>query len=98
MAAVESGGADVEAVFVGDFFRADEAGRVASAGGRNGGVEGVREGVAESDARRGGFDQFAGARAIKHAGLSSHNGSSLYTGARGKEVESQMSKVESGKR
>jgi len=72
MAAVESGGADVEALLIGNFLGADEARGVAGAGGGNGGVEGVREGVAKGDARRGGFDEFAGARAIKHAGLSSH--------------------------
>src|SRR5258707_845562 len=75
MAAVESGGADVEALLVGDFFGADEAGRVAGAGGGDGGIERVGEGVAESDAGRAGVDVFAGARAIKHAGLSSHDGS-----------------------
>jgi len=58
----------------------------------------MSEGVAESDAGRGGFDQFARARAIKHSGLGSHDGSSLYTGGGGKKVESQMSKVDSGKR
>src|SRR6267378_113218 len=95
MAAVEGGGADVEALLVGDFFRADEARGVAGAGGGDGGIERVSEGVAESDARRGGFDEFAGARAIKHAGLSSHDGSSLYTGGRGKVVESRKLKVKS---
>ncbi len=89
MAAVERGGTDVEALLVGDFFGADEARRVASAGGGDGGIEGMSESVAESDTRRAGFDEFAGARAIKHARLSSHGGSSLYTGGRGKEVESR---------
>jgi hypothetical protein len=54
----------------------------------------VREGVAKSDARRRGFDEFAGVRAIKHAGLRSHDGSSLYTGGERKEVESLRVKVE----
>jgi hypothetical protein len=36
------------------------------------------EGVAEGDAGRAGFDEFAGARAIEHAGLGSHDGNSLY--------------------
>jgi hypothetical protein len=49
----------------------------------------MREGVAESDARRGGCDQFAGTRVIKHAGLSSHDGDSFYTGGKEKEVESR---------
>ena len=78
MAAVEGGGADVEALLVGDFFGADEARSIAGAGGGDGGVERMSEGVAESDAGRGGFDEFAGVRAIKHARLDSHDGSSLY--------------------
>jgi len=98
MAAVESGGANVEALLVGDFFRADKAGGVASAGRGDCGIKRVSESVAESNARRSGFDQFAGARAVKHAGLSSHDGSSLYTGGRWKEVESRKLKVEGGKR
>ena len=89
MTAVERGGADVEALLVGNFFGADEARGVAGPGRGDGGVKRVSESVAESDARRGGFDEFAGARAIKHARLSSHGGSSLYTGGRGKEVESR---------
>ncbi len=98
MATVESSGANVEALLVGDFFRADEARGVAGAGGGNGGVERVSEGVAEGDARRGGFDEFAGARAIKHSGLSSHDGSSLYTCGEEKKVESRKLKVRSGKK
>ena len=89
MAAVERGGADVQALLVGDLFGADEARGVAGAGGGDGGVEGIGEVVAESDAGRAGFDEFAGARAIKHARLSSHDGSSLYTGGRVREVESR---------
>ena len=94
MAAVESGGADVEALLVGDFFGADEARGVAGARGGDGRIERVREGVAEGDARRGGFDEFAGVRAIEHAGLSSHDGSSLYTGGGKREVESRKLRVE----
>ena len=56
MAAVEGGCANVEALLVGDFFRADEAGRIAAARRGNGGIERMSEGIAESDARRGGFD------------------------------------------
>src|SRR6266481_852474 len=89
MAAVESGGADVEALLVGDFFGADEARGVTGAGGGDGGVKGMSEGVAERDAGRAGFDLLAGASAIKHARLGSHDGISLYTGGRGKEVESR---------
>src|SRR5882672_10252727 len=48
MAAVEGGGADVEALLVGDFFGADKARGVAGAGGGDGGVEGMGPGVAES--------------------------------------------------
>ncbi len=56
MAAVEGGCANVEALLVGDFFRADKAGRIAGARRGNGGIERMSEGIAESDARRGGFD------------------------------------------
>ena len=56
MAAVEGGGANVEALRVSDFFRADEARGVAGACGGDGGVERMSEGVAESDAGRSGFD------------------------------------------
>ena len=55
MATVKSGRADVEALLVGDFFGADQARGVAGAGGGDGGIERVREGVAESDAWRSGF-------------------------------------------
>jgi hypothetical protein len=93
VAAEEGGGSDVEALLVGDFFRADEARGVTGACGGDGGIERVSKGVAESDARRAGFDEFAGARAIKHARLCSHDGSSLYTGGRGKKVESRELKA-----
>ena len=93
MATVERGGADVEALLVGDFFGADEARRVASARGSDGGIKRVSESVAESDAWRAGFDEFARARAIKHARLGSHDGTSLYTGGECKEVESRRLKV-----
>ncbi len=56
MAAVERGGADVEALLVGDFFGADEARCVAGTGSSNGGVEGMGPGVAESYAGRSGLD------------------------------------------
>ena len=56
MAAVEGGGADVEALLVGDFFGDDEARCVASAGGGDGRVVGMRESIAESDAGGSGFD------------------------------------------
>jgi hypothetical protein len=56
MAAVESSCADVEALLVRNFFGSDEARSVAGAGGGDGGVVGMGEGVAESDARGGGFD------------------------------------------
>jgi hypothetical protein len=82
VAAVKRGGADVEALLVGDFFRRDQARRVASARGGNGGVKRVGERIAESDARRGGFHKFARTRAVKHARLRSHVGKVFYTGAK----------------
>src|SRR5215472_9138729 len=67
VAAVERGGADVEALLVGDFFGSDQPRRVTGARGGNGGVEWMRKSVTESDAGRGGFDKLTGARAVKHA-------------------------------
>ena len=83
MATVEGGGADVEALLVGDFFGDDEARGVAGARGGYGGIVGMREGVAESDAWGSGFDEFAWTGAFEHAGLRGHVGGSFYT-----EVES----------
>ena len=56
VAAIEGGGADVEALLVGDFFGDDEARGVAGARGGDGGIVGMCEGVAKSYAWRGGFD------------------------------------------
>ena len=89
VAAVESGGADVEALLVGDFFGDDETRGVAGAGGGDGGVVGMREGVAEGDAGRGGFDEFAGAAGFEHAGLGDHVVGSFYTGGGMGKVKSQ---------
>jgi hypothetical protein len=83
MAAVESGGADVEALLVRDFFWSDEMVGVAGAGGGDGGVERMSPGVAEGDAGRGGFDEFAGEGVFEHAGLRGHDGSLLYMRAEG---------------
>src|SRR5215469_7176300 len=74
MPAVKRGGADVEALFVGDLFRRDEARRVTSARGGDCGIKRMREGVAESDARPGGINMLAGMRAVEHARLGSHVG------------------------
>ena len=60
VAAVERGRADVEALLVGDFFGADQAGGIAGASGGNGGIKRVGEGVAESDAWRRGLHSIAG--------------------------------------
>ena len=94
MAAVERGGADVEALLIGDFFGHDEARGVAGARGGDGGVVGMREGVAEGDAGGGGFDEFAGTARVEHAGLRGHVGKQLYTGGRMERVESRKLKVE----
>ena len=79
VAAVESGGADVEALLVGDFFGDDQARGVASARGGYGGVVGMREGVAQSHSGRGSLDEFAGTAGFEHAGLRGHVGKSFYT-------------------
>ena len=72
MTAVEGGGADVEALLVSDFFGADQAGSVAGAGGGDGGVKGMGPGVAEGDARRSSFDEFAREGIFEHSGLGGH--------------------------
>jgi hypothetical protein len=79
MAAVEGGGANVQALLISDFFGIDKARGVTGSRGGDGGIERMREGVSESDARRGGFDEFAGGRAFEHARLSGHVGRSFYT-------------------
>ena len=56
MSAIESGGADVEALFVGDFFGCDETRSIASARGGDGGIVRVRESIAKGDAGWRGFD------------------------------------------
>jgi hypothetical protein len=50
MPAIESGCADVEALLIGDFVGSNQAGGVASSGGRNRRIEGMRKGVSERDA------------------------------------------------
>ena len=82
VAAVKGARADVDTLLVGNLFGSDQARRVAGACGSDGGVEWMREGVAEGDAGRAGFDKFAGARAVKHARLGSHVGKVFYTGAK----------------
>src|SRR5271163_823955 len=87
VAAVEGGGADVKALPVGDFFGSDEMVGVAGAGGGDGGVKGVGEGISESDARGGGFYRCAGRDAFEHARLSGHVGESFYMDAGTGELE-----------
>ena len=74
MAAIEGGGADVEALLVGNFFRLDQVRRVTCASGSNRRIKGMGKGVAESDPRRGSFHSIRSGNAIKHAGLSGHVG------------------------
>ena len=94
VAAVKRGGADVEALLVGDFFRRDQARGVAGARGGNGGVEWMGESIAEGDARRCGFDKFARTRAVKHARLCSHVGKVFYTGAKDLTERTRQSQTE----
>ena len=82
VAAEKSGGADVETLLVGDFFWSDEMRGVASARGGDRGIERMREGVAESDARWSGRNEFAGISALKHARLGGHGRESFYTEGR----------------
>ena len=78
-AAVESGGADIYALLVGDLFGVDQARRITSAGGGDCGIVRMREGVAKRDARRGGFHQVVGGSPFEHAGLRGHVGLLFYT-------------------
>ena len=82
VAAEKSGGADVETLLVGDFFWPDETRGVASARGGDCGIEGMRGGVAESNARWSGLNEFAGISALKHARLGGHSRESFYTEGR----------------
>ena len=79
--AIERGRADVQPLLVGDLFGRNQSRRVAGARGSNGGIEGMRESVAKSDARGGGFDEFTGGRAFEHTGLRGHDGKLFYTDA-----------------
>ena len=79
MAAVKGRRADVEALLVGDFVGIDQARGIAGARGGDGGVEGMAEGVAQSDARRPGFDATGNRHSFKHAGLRGHVRELFYT-------------------
>src|SRR5947207_3003790 len=79
VSAIERCGADVEALLVRNFLGVDEARRIAGARGGDGGIEGMRKGIPESDARRAGFHVLAGTRAIEHARLGGHVGGLFYT-------------------
>ena len=59
VAAVKRGRADLQALLVGDFFRPDEARRVAGARRGDGRIVGMREVIAQRDARRSGFKRHA---------------------------------------
>jgi hypothetical protein len=78
MATVEGGGADVESLLVGDFFGSDEMVGVAGAGRGDGGIVGMREGIPESYAGRGGLYLCVRGDAFEHAGLCGHVGGSFY--------------------
>ena len=77
--AVECGGANVEALLVGDLFRTDEMVGVTSSSGGDGGIERMIEKVAKGYARWGRFNGFGGASAIEHARLCGHDGRVFYT-------------------
>ena len=79
MAAVERGGADVEALLVGDFFGTDQARGVAGARGGDGGVIRMSPGVAEGDAGGSRFDEFARVGIFEHTGLGGHGADEFNT-------------------
>ena len=57
--AVKRRGPDLQALLVGDFFRSDEARRVASASGGDSRIVRMSEVIAQRDARRSGFKRHA---------------------------------------
>ena len=59
VAAVKRGRANLQPLLVGDFFRPDDARRVTGARRGDGGIVGMREVIAQRDARRGGFEVHA---------------------------------------
>src|SRR5262249_11071228 len=73
MPAVKRGCANVDALLVCNFFRADQALRVARSRRSNRRIVGMRECIAQRYDRRTGIDQFSGARRIKHSGLGCHD-------------------------
>src|SRR5208283_194865 len=84
MPAIESGCADVEALLVGDFVASNQAGRVASSGGGNRRIEGMRKGISERDAWGCGLDSIRRRRTFEHARLGSHVEKSFYTHGEGR--------------
>ena len=72
MPAVKGGGANVDALLVGDFIRVDEARRIAGARSSDGRIERMGKGVAQCDAGRPRFHGSGRRSAIKHAGLRRH--------------------------
>jgi hypothetical protein len=84
MPAIESGGTDVEALLVGDFVGSNQAGRVASSGGRNRRIERTRKGISERNAWGRRLDGIRRRRTFEHARLGSHVEKSFYTDGEGR--------------
>ena len=80
MTAEKSGGANVEALLVVDFFGTDEARGVAGTRGSDCGIEGMRETVSESDTWWRRLNEFLWISTLKHARLGGHSRKSFYTG------------------
>ena len=78
---IKRSGADVDALLIRNFFRRDEARRITSARGGDGGIERMRESISESDAGGAAIDVLAGMRAVEHARLGGHVGKLFYTRA-----------------
>ena len=79
MPAIESGGADVEALLVGDFVGGNQAGGVAGSRSRDRRIEGMRKGISECDAWWRRLDGIRRRRTFEHARLGSHVEKSFYT-------------------
>ena len=72
VSAMKSGCANVEALLVCDLFGSDETGRITGAGGGDGGIERMKEGVAEGDARRRCLHPIGERDTVEHARLRGH--------------------------
>src|ERR1700757_4638496 len=79
VAAIKSGRANIQPLLVRDFVGVDQARRVTGARRRNGGIERMRERIAQGHTRRSRFHPVRSGNAVKHAGLRGHVENRFYT-------------------